>query len=95
MRGKPNVSSFVAEFLKRKDAEAALRSAAGKGKGKGAAPAAAAKPVASKPVGNDWQKAAAAPAAGKKGGGGKQPAVKKVAGITATVPGFSLLSDRA
>eukprot|EP00198_Chlamydomonas_reinhardtii_P002982 XP_001692318.1 predicted protein [Chlamydomonas reinhardtii] len=55
MRGKPNVSTFVAEFLKRKDADVAARSKASKGKG-GAAGAGKAGPAAAAPAG----KAAAA-----------------------------------
>ncbi|EFJ40027.1 hypothetical protein VOLCADRAFT_108378 [Volvox carteri f. nagariensis] len=110
MRGKPNVSTFVADFLKRKDAELARQASGSKGKNKGSgggsAGAAAAKGATSKSAVavSEWQKAtstaqqAAASGGNKKGGssgGGKQPTVKKVGGITATVPGFSLLSDRA
>ncbi|GIL65791.1 hypothetical protein Vafri_19417 [Volvox africanus] len=110
MRGKPNVSTFVADFLKRKDAELARQASGAKGKnkgsssggGSGASGSLSVKPSAGKgaTTANDWQKASAQQAvttANKKGagGGGKQPIVKKVGGITATVPGFSLLSDRA
>ncbi|GIL80796.1 hypothetical protein Vretimale_9093 [Volvox reticuliferus] len=110
MRGKPNVSTFVADFLKRKDAELARQASGAKGKNKGSSGGGgsavsgslSAKPAAGKgsATANEWQKASAQQAVtstNKKGagGGGKQPMVKKVGGITATVPGFSLLSDRA
>jgi hypothetical protein len=106
IQGKPNVSTFVVEFLNRKDADRVRQAAGSKGKNKGSgggssAAAGSGKGTASRGAAavNEWQKAASgaqpAPSGAKKGGGGKQPAVKKVGGITATVPGFSLLSDRA
>jgi hypothetical protein len=113
MRGKPNVSTFVAEFLKRKDQDAAARSKGKKGSaavpGKPLAPPASAPGAKAAAAVSEWQKAGTAAAAagpasaagkGKAvvaagGKGGPAPSAKKVAGISTSIPGYSLLSDRA